>query len=201
MRDSAVPDTLVKAILEVEDASEQALDRWEKPFREPGAVRSRKTRQTLGYASRRLREAARRAAEDGLGALDDPRHVNAMISFLEAMGECFRAEEKTGVDFTAWLPLYMRDDPFEPLQDEIGRLRRRIAELEHEERAREVAARADRREAAKARLTGKRGRPMTTEEYAALSSSERAEIERAFGLDETAELRKFGGEYRDDLAA
>jgi hypothetical protein len=104
------------------------------------------------------------------------------------MRAVWQAEENAGV-FIAWLPLYMRADPFGAIDAEIKQDRCWIEELD-------AADRAPRRAEASQRLSvGRRGRPMTTSQYASLSEADRAELERAFGLDEPAELRKFGTSY------
>jgi hypothetical protein len=172
MRNSAVPDPSIREILGV-DVSTQTLDRWEKPFREPSARRDRGARAQFGYATRRLRATGRRSTADDLDPSEaDLRTLRSMIAFLEAIGDCFRAEEELGVS-TDWLPLYMRDDPYPELELAIEQLREQIEEIHR-----------GRRTAATERIAGsRRSRAMTTTDYGRLSAAERAQYERDLGLD------------------
>jgi hypothetical protein len=139
----------------------------------------------------RLREAGDAAAADGISdAFRDPRCLRAFIRFLRAHQAIARAERDAG-DYTAWLPVYMRDDPVAEIQAEIDRAQATLSSLE-------AGLKAQRQSNAASRLRLRSARPMTTAEYARLSRSERQSIERSYGLEQPDELRKYESSYRDD---
>jgi hypothetical protein len=199
MRSSALTYPQIANILGVEPVASpntyRELRRWAR------AVRSDRrwdgdARAALGRAIRAMQTAQRSALREHVPLWEDPRVLATTASYLEAMAGCWRAEEAAG-EFAAWLPVFMRADPFTEIEREIRGLHIDLEVVEEVERRQHARDLDQQRQAARAQLARS---ALTTEDYRKLGREEQATLAAPW-LEDAAELRKFGGEFNPDLHA